>query len=103
MTEAEALEYKDNPVDRIQLIAAAGIPVLHIISENDQVVPPAENTRLMFSRVPAQFRHNNFKIISVKTGTEKSKGNHFTHPHPEQVVTFIRENTLQKDTNRSSE
>ena len=103
MTEAEALEYKNNPVDRIQFIAAAGIPVLHIISENDQVVPPAENTRLMFSRVPAQFRHNNFKIISVKTGTEKSKGHHFTHPHPEQVVTFIRENTLQKDTNRSSE
>lgn len=103
MTEAEALEYKDNPVDRIQFIAAAGIPVLHIISENDQVVPPAENTRLMFSRVPEQFRQNNFKIISVKTGTEKSKGHHFTHPHPEQVVTFIRENTLQKDTNRSSE
>lgn len=103
MTEAEALDYKGNPVDRIQVIAEARIPVLHIISENDQVVPPAENTRLMFSRVPEQFRKDNFKIISVKTGTEKSKGHHFTHPHPEQVVSFIRKNTLQKDAKHSSD
>lgn len=94
MTEAEALAYKNNPIDRIQIIAEAGIPVLHIVSENDQVVPPDENTYLMFSRVPKKYRKDNFKVISVKTGTEKSKGHHFQHPEPERVVAFIVKHTM---------
>lgn len=97
MTEAEALAYKNNPIDRIRIIAEAGIPVLHIVSENDQVVPPDENTYLMFSRVPEKYRKNNFKVISVKAGTEKSKGHHFQHPEPDQVVSFILKNTMAKE------
>lgn len=98
MTEAEALAYKDNPIDRIQFIAEAGIPVLHIVSENDQVVPPSENTYLMFSRVPEKLRKDNFQVISVKEGTEKSKGHHFQHPKPEQVVDFIKKHTSAPET-----
>ncbi|MFH1304506.1 MAG: prolyl oligopeptidase family serine peptidase [Planctomycetota bacterium] len=96
-TEAEALTYKNNPVDRIQVIAKARIPVLHIVSENDQVVPPDENTYLMFSRVPEEDRQHNFEVISVKAGTEKSKGHHFQHPDPNQVVKFIVQHTSPKD------
>ncbi|MEQ8854076.1 prolyl oligopeptidase family serine peptidase [Gimesia sp.] len=95
LTEQEALDWPNNPVDRIATIAEAEIPVLHIISENDQVVPPDENTLLMFSRVPEKYRKNNFQIIFVKEGTEKSKGHHFTHPEPDRVVKFIRQHTLQ--------
>ena len=96
MTEKEALAYPNNPVDRIQVIAKAGIPVLHIVSENDQVVPPDENTYLMFSRVPKSDRKHNFKVISVKTGTEKSRGHHFQHPEPDRVVEFIVRHTQIK-------
>ncbi|MCH9656274.1 MAG: prolyl oligopeptidase family serine peptidase [Planctomycetes bacterium] len=96
MTEKEALAYPNNPVDRIQVIADAGLPVLHIVSENDQVVPPDENTYLMFSRVPKSKRKDNFKVISVKKGTEKSRGHHFQHPEPEQVVEFITQHTKSK-------
>lgn len=94
LTEAEALQYKDNPLDRIQVIAKARIPVLHIVSENDRVVPPAENTYLMFNRLSEQDRKNNFKVISVKTGTAKSNGHHFQHPDPKRVVAFIVKNTI---------
>jgi len=103
LTEQEALDWPNNPVDRIEVIAKAQIPVLHIISENDQVVPPAENTRLMFSRVPEKYRQDNFKIISVEQGTEKSKGHHFTHPQPGRVVQFIRKHTLQQAKHSESE
>lgn len=96
MTEKEALAYPNNPVDRIQVIADAGIPVLHIVSENDQVVPPDENTYLMFSRVPKSKRKGNFKVISVKKGTEKSRGHHFQHPESEQVVEFITRHSKSK-------
>jgi len=93
LTEQEALAYANNPVDRIQSIAKARIPVLHIVSENDQVVPPDENTYLMFSRVPKSEREHNFKVLSVKTGTKKSNGHHFQHPYPNEVVEFIELHT----------
>ncbi|MFK7779380.1 MAG: prolyl oligopeptidase family serine peptidase [Gimesia sp.] len=96
LTEKEALSYADNPVDRIQLIAKARIPVLHVVSENDQVVPPDENTYLMFSRVPKSDRKHNFKVLSVKMGTEKSKGHHFQHPYQNEVVEFIALHTTKK-------
>ncbi|QDU11241.1 GDSL-type esterase/lipase family protein [Gimesia aquarii] len=94
LTEAEALLYKNNPIDQIQTIAKARIPVLHIVSENDQVVPPDENTYLMFRRIPESDRKHNFKVLSVKTGTKKSKGHHFQHPYPNRVVSFIVKNTV---------
>ena len=39
LTEDEALAYGQNPVDVLEPIAKARIPILHIVSENDSVVP----------------------------------------------------------------
>ena len=88
-TEAEALEFRKNPIDHAEVIAAAKIPLLHIVSENDRVVPPPENTYLLKSRL-AKLGHE-MEIISVPVGTEKSNGHHFDHPKPDQVVKFIRQ------------
>lgn len=93
LTDSEALEYKNNPVDRISIIAKAGIPVLHAVSENDRVVPPDENTYLMFHRVLKKEHKQKFEVISIKKGTEKSNGHHFQHPDPKRVVSFIVKNT----------
>ena len=41
LTEVEAADYRQMPVDRAAELARAGIPLLHIVSESDQVVPPA--------------------------------------------------------------
>ncbi|MCR9117299.1 MAG: alpha/beta hydrolase [bacterium] len=86
-TEAEALAYEHNPVDNAKQIADAKWPLLHIVSETDRVVPPAENTYLLKSRL-AKLGHE-MEIISVPVGTEKSNGHHFTHPEPDRVVQFI--------------
>lgn len=88
--EAEALGFKGNPVDRaVSVIAEHQIPVLHIVSENDTVVPPAENTYLLQSRLKAA--GHDLPVISVPAGTAKSHGHHFTHPEPDRVVQFIAE------------
>ncbi|MFK8110590.1 MAG: alpha/beta hydrolase family protein [Rubripirellula sp.] len=93
-TEEQALKYEQQPLNKAQLIVAAKIPVLHIVSANDRVVPPNENT---YRLQEALRKHGGeMEIISVKEGTEKSNGHHFTHPEPQRVIDFIRRNTETK-------
>lgn len=48
--EAEALAYKGNPVDRLAPLAKAGVPLLHVFGDADDVVPWDENTGLIETR-----------------------------------------------------
>jgi len=93
-TEAEALAYQKNPIDILAPIAQAKIPILHIVSLNDVVVPPAENTFILAER----YRQlgGEIEIIEVEAGTEKSQGHHFTHPDPQRVANFIEKHAAQR-------
>ena len=88
MDEATALKFGGNPVDDFSAVAEAKIPILHIVSESDKVVPPVENTYLLQKHLQAA--GHDMDIISVPQGTEKSHGHHFTHPEPNRVVEFIQ-------------
>ena len=96
MKEGEALEYEKNPVDNVAPIAKAQIPILHIVSENDRVVPPHENTYLLKQRFE-KLGHK-LAIISVAEGTAKSNGHHFDHPEPARVVDFIARHAASDST-----
>lgn len=48
--EAEALAYRGNPVDSLAVLAKAGVPLLHVFGDADDVVPWDENTGLIESR-----------------------------------------------------
>jgi pimeloyl-ACP methyl ester carboxylesterase len=87
LTEAAALGYKSLPLNHAAVIAKHNIPLLHIVSESDTVVPPVENTYELQKRLK-ELNHE-LPVISVPQGTEKSHGHHFTHPDPERVVNFI--------------
>jgi pimeloyl-ACP methyl ester carboxylesterase len=50
MTEEDALNYKNNPIDNLQSLAAANIPLLHVVGDVDKVVPVAENTAVIEKR-----------------------------------------------------
>jgi pimeloyl-ACP methyl ester carboxylesterase len=49
-TEEQALAWPDNPVDRLEPLARAGIPLLHVCGEADDVVPLEENSGLVEER-----------------------------------------------------
>lgn len=51
--QAQARAWRGNPVDHAALIARAGIPVLHVVGDADQVVPVAENTAIFEERYQA--------------------------------------------------
>jgi lysophospholipase L1-like esterase/pimeloyl-ACP methyl ester carboxylesterase len=51
--EAQALAYRGNPVDSLQPLAKAGVPLLHVYGDADDVVPWEENTGLIAQRYRA--------------------------------------------------
>ncbi|MBI1247889.1 prolyl oligopeptidase family serine peptidase [bacterium] len=93
-TEAEAMAYDKNPIDILKPIAEAKIPILHIVSLSDVVVPPTENTFILAERY--RKLGGEFEIIEVKEGTEQSHGHHFTHPDPKKVADFIEKYAAEK-------
>ncbi|MCE9546847.1 MAG: prolyl oligopeptidase family serine peptidase [Planctomycetia bacterium] len=92
LTEAQATAYDHNPIDQAATFAKAKIPILHIVSDNDRVVPPAENTLLLKSRLEAA--GGTMELMTVEKGTAASNGHHFTHPNPGQVVEFVLKHTI---------
>lgn len=77
------------PVFRhFEILVRYQIPIMHIISDNDTVVPPSENTL----RLDEYFKSQGYsmELIRVPKGTRSSHGHHFKHPQPDRVVRFIR-------------
>jgi pimeloyl-ACP methyl ester carboxylesterase len=84
LTESEARTWPNNPVDRLEVLAKAKIPILHVIGDADEVVLVEENSDLVRDRYRALGGH--FEEI-VKPG-----GKH--HPHglpddPAPIVEFF--------------
>jgi len=82
-SEAEALAYPKNPVDNLASLAKAGIPLLHVCGDADEVVPFEENTLVLKDR----YEQLGGKIeLIIKKGFKH-------HPHglddPLPIVNFI--------------
>jgi pimeloyl-ACP methyl ester carboxylesterase len=51
--EAEAIAWPMNPIDSLEPLARARIPLIHVVGDVDDVVPVAENTALIEQRYRA--------------------------------------------------
>jgi pimeloyl-ACP methyl ester carboxylesterase len=85
LSEEEADQFCDNPIDRLARLATAGIPILHVCGETDESVPVAENTNILAVR----YRELGGRIeVILKPGIGH-------HPHsledPRPIVEFILE------------
>jgi pimeloyl-ACP methyl ester carboxylesterase len=83
LTDAEAMNYQYNPIDNLTPLAKAGIPLLHVYGDADEVVPHDENTAIVARR----YRElgGNIELI-CKPGCKH-------HPHclddPAPIINFI--------------
>ncbi len=87
-SDAEAMAAKVNPIDNLQPLAEAKVPLLHVYGDSDPVVPWEENTGVLAER----YRKLGGTIILIpKPGVGH-------HPHgltdPAPVVQFILTNTM---------
>jgi pimeloyl-ACP methyl ester carboxylesterase len=89
-SEADALAYPGNPVDRLEPLALAKVPLLHVFGDADDVVPWEENTGLLAER----YRALGGEIELIR----KPGVGH--HPHgledSQPIVDFILQHTLPK-------
>jgi pimeloyl-ACP methyl ester carboxylesterase len=83
--DGQALAWKGNPVDDLAPLAAAGIPLLHVVGDADRTVPVSENTAVVEER----YRALGGRITVIhKPGVD-----HHPHslPDPAPIVSFILE------------
>ena len=83
LTEEEALAYPSNPIDSLEPLAAAGVPILSVCGDSDRTVPFEENTAIAKERYDAL--GGTMQVI-LKPGVDH-------HPHsladPTPIVDFI--------------
>ena len=79
-----------NPIDNLGPLARAGVPLLHVVGDADEVVPVAENTAILEQRYKAL--GGNIEVI------HKEGVGH--HPHslkdPAPIVAFILAQTVSR-------
>jgi pimeloyl-ACP methyl ester carboxylesterase len=87
--EAEAMAFTKNPIDNLEPLAKAGVPLFHVCGDADEVVPFPENTVILKER----YEKLGGKIeLIVKKGLKH-------HPHgmenPAPAVEFVLKNALK--------
>lgn len=90
--QSAAIDYGDNPIDNLGPVAMAQIPIMHIVTEDDQHVPPVENTYVLQEKLQ-DLGHRVFYVISLPHGNALD-GHHFDLTHPEIPYRFIKKYTM---------
>lgn len=85
--ESEAVAYRDNPIDNLEKMANAKVPVLHMIGLHDSIVPNEENSYLLINRYirlggPAT-------VMANTAGKQSLQGHHFPIDNLKAGVDFI--------------
>lgn len=90
LTEEQAAQFKNNPLDNAAKIAQLGFPMLHVVGDNDEAVPVDENTNPFEEKVKAA--GGNIVVI------HKPEGKHHPHslPNPTIIADFILQATGNK-------
>jgi len=91
LTEEQAIAYQDNPIDNLEGLASFRVPVLHTVSLNDKLVPPAENSDVLANRYIAL--GGPMSIYPVTQGPTELQGHHFKVDRPEYYARFIYDNS----------
>ena len=90
LTEEQAKNFQNSPLDNAEIIAKGGYPMLHVVGDADEVVPVDENTQPFEARIK--------KAGASITVIHKQGVGH--HPHslanPTPIVDFILKSTGYK-------
>jgi lysophospholipase L1-like esterase len=87
-SDKEAKAFIGNPVDNLETLAKAKVPVLHMVGLKDQVVPVDENTLVLTDRYIKL--GGIAKIVPCTEGKQNLWGHHFVIETPRLGADFIK-------------
>ncbi len=91
LTEAQMMQFAGNPISQLQPLAARKIPLLHVVSDRDQAVPPAENSDILSERYKAL--GGQIETLRNRSLPDTLNGHHFALDDPDHIVNFILSHT----------
>lgn len=95
-SDAEAKNYANNPIDNLEALAKAKVPVMHMISLTDSVVPPKENT---FPLIKKYLELGGIAtVVTCTEGKQTLHGHHFPIETPQVGADFIKYHTKKETT-----
>ncbi|MEO1527033.1 MAG: sialate O-acetylesterase [Planctomycetota bacterium] len=89
-TDAEAIKTKESPIDQLEPLARAGVPILMVCGDKDHAVPYEENDAIMEQRYQAL--GGNIRVIV------ENKGHSHGMNDPTPLLEFIRKHTSAEPT-----
>src|SRR5882762_5370312 len=78
-SEQQAMNFTDNPFDHLEGLASFKVPLLHVISNNDKVVPVEENSDKLIQKYMSLGAP--VSIYPVTNGPQQLYGHHFPIEH----------------------
>lgn len=90
ISNLEAFNYRQNPIDQLPVLAKARIPLLHVTGDVDDIVPMEENTSVIENKYKSL--GGNIKVI-VKPGVDHKHG--LDNPAP--ITDFILKHSLSAE------
>ncbi|HEV7346782.1 GDSL-type esterase/lipase family protein [Telluribacter sp.] len=92
LTEEQAAEFKDIPLNDLAGLAAFKVPIVHVIGLKDKIVPPEENT---FPLVQNYLTLGGpISVYPMTRGEQKLEGHHFPIEQPEGFADFIYQHSV---------
>jgi len=98
-TEEQAMNFKDNPVDNTESLAAYKVPIVHVVCSGDIIVPVAENTAIFANRMRASGAE---LIIDEMKENIRLEGHHFDITNPGFFADLIFNKTVPVKENLQS-
>ncbi|HEV7378410.1 MAG TPA: GDSL-type esterase/lipase family protein, partial [Dyadobacter sp.] len=92
LTENEAGDFKDIPINDLAGLAAYKVPILHVIGLNDKLVPASENSDILVRNYLKL--GGPVSVYPMTRGEQTLEGHHFPIEHPEYSASFIYENSV---------
>lgn len=87
-SDQEAKDFMDNPINNLERLAKAKVPVLHMINLTDSIVPPEENSLILVNKYLRM--GGPITLIPCTKGKRTLHGHHFLIEEPRIGADFIK-------------
>lgn len=87
-SDEEAKGFMDNPINNLESLAKEKVPVLHMISLTDSIVPPEENSLILVNNYLRM--GGVITVIPCSKGKQTLHGHHFPIEEPRIGADFIK-------------